>query len=53
VAKKDDTSQDVPVGPDLRKGHRTPVRTTRTPDYGPGPPSKHAGSFGWGLDPSE
>jgi hypothetical protein len=24
--------------------HRTPVRTTRTPDYGPGLPSKHAGS---------
>jgi hypothetical protein len=46
VAKKDDTSQDVPVEPDLREGHQTP-------DYGPGPPSKHAGSLGWGPDPSE
>jgi hypothetical protein len=33
--------------------HRTPVRITRTPDYGPGLPSKHAGSLGWGPDPSE
>jgi hypothetical protein len=33
--------------------YQTPVRTTRTPDYGPGLPSKHVGSLGWGPDPSE
>jgi lipoprotein-anchoring transpeptidase ErfK/SrfK len=33
--------------------HRTPVRTTRTPDYGSGLPSKHAEPLGWGPDPSE
>jgi hypothetical protein len=33
--------------------HRTPVRTARTPKYGPGLPSKRAGSLGWGPDPSE
>jgi hypothetical protein len=27
--------------------HRTPVRTTRTPDYGPGLPRRHVGSLGW------
>jgi hypothetical protein len=30
--------------------HRTPVSTTRTLDYGPGLPSKHARSLGWGPD---
>jgi hypothetical protein len=29
------------------EGHRTPVHTTRTLDYGPGHPSRHAGSLGW------
>jgi hypothetical protein len=53
VARKDDTSQDVSVGPDLREGAPAPVCTTRTPDYGPGLPSKHVGSLGWGPDPSE
>jgi hypothetical protein len=33
--------------------HRTPVRTTRTPDYDPGLPSKHAGFLEWGPDPSK
>jgi hypothetical protein len=33
--------------------HRTPVHTTRTPDYDPELPSKHVGSLGWGPDPSE
>jgi hypothetical protein len=33
--------------------HRTPVRTTQTPNYGPGLPSKHVGSLGWGTDPSD
>jgi hypothetical protein len=31
--------------------HRTPVRTTRTPGYGPGLPSKHVGSLGWDQIP--
>jgi hypothetical protein len=33
--------------------HQTPVRTTQTPDYGSGLPSKHAETLGWGPDPSE
>jgi hypothetical protein len=45
VVRKDDTSQDVSVGPDLRK--KGP-----DPDYGPGLPSKHVGSLEWGPDPS-
>jgi hypothetical protein len=33
--------------------HRTPVRTTRTPDYSPGLPRRHVGSLGWAPGPSE
>jgi hypothetical protein len=35
------------------KEHRTLVRTTQTPGYGPGLPSRHVGSLGWGPDPSK
>jgi hypothetical protein len=35
------------------KEHRTPVRTTRTPDYVSGLPSKHAEPLRWGPDPFE
>jgi hypothetical protein len=33
------------------KEHRTPVRTTRTSDYGPGLPRRHAGTLGWAQVP--
>jgi hypothetical protein len=39
------------LGQTSAKKHRTPVRTTRTPGYGPRLPSKHTGSLGWGLGP--
>jgi hypothetical protein len=53
VARKDDTSQDVSDGPDLHEGAPDPCTHNTNPDYGPGLPSKHAGSIGWGPDPSE
>jgi hypothetical protein len=53
VARKDDTSQDVSVGPDLHEGALDPCMHNLTPDYGPGPPRKHAEPLGWGPDPFE
>jgi hypothetical protein len=44
MVRKDDTSQDVSVGPDLREEAPDPC-TTRTPDYGPRLPNKHVGSL--------
>jgi hypothetical protein len=41
------------VGPDLYEEAPDPVRTARTPKYGPGLPSKRAGSLGWGPDLSK
>jgi hypothetical protein len=37
------------LGRTSAKKHRTPVRTTQTPGYGPRLPSKHTGSLGWSL----
>jgi hypothetical protein len=37
------------LGRTSAKKHRTPIRATRTPDYGPRLPSKHTRSLGWGL----
>jgi hypothetical protein len=54
ATRKDDTSQDVSAGPDLREGTPDPcTHKLGPPDYGPGLPSQHARSLGWGPDPSE
>jgi hypothetical protein len=53
VARKDETAHDVSVEPDPREGAPDPCTHNPDPGYGPGLPSKHVGSLGRDLDPSE
>jgi hypothetical protein len=53
MARKDGKTRMYQSGRTSAREHRTPVRTTRTPDYGLGPPCKRTGSLGWGPDPSK
>jgi hypothetical protein len=53
MARKDGTPRMCQSSQTSARERRTPVRTTQTPDCGPGLPSKRARSLGWGPDPSE